>query len=270
MQGELTSYSSHGPARDGRTSPDIASPAELIRSALATGSDSFGMEVSADGLWMTTSGGTSAASPGVAGAVALLLEVHPELDLASLRQALAVGATVDASTGTTPSDAWGWGKLQVDTALATLDEVAPDADGDGYGAAAAGGLDCDDARADVSPAAPELPDNGRDDDCDGAIDEPLPSSGFFPRTDPACPGETIPDAGVDGGSGAPDAGEPSPDAATSADAAAPGADAEPTGGGVAGGACSCRTGAAPNARGEAVGLLGLVGLLAARRRRARG
>ena len=43
-----------------------------------------------------------------------------------------------------------------------------DADADGW--LACGG-DCDDARADTSPTAPELPGNGRDEDCDGLIDE---------------------------------------------------------------------------------------------------
>ncbi len=64
-------------------------------------------------------------------------------------------------------------------------EYYVDADADGYGNAAeprmectqpAGTVvnddDCDDARANVSPGDPELPGNGRDDDCDGSVDEP--------------------------------------------------------------------------------------------------
>jgi hypothetical protein len=47
-----------------------------------------------------------------------------------------------------------------------------DDDGDGFFAEE---TDCDDEDADVNPGAPELPDNGVDDDCDGAIDEAGPA-----------------------------------------------------------------------------------------------
>jgi alpha-tubulin suppressor-like RCC1 family protein len=71
----------------------------------------------------------------------------------------------------------------------------PDADADGYGARGAEGvlacarpegladaaLDCDDSSADVSPVAAEQC-NGRDDDCDGAIDE-LEGNTFFRDSD---------------------------------------------------------------------------------------
>ncbi len=71
----------------------------------------------------------------------------------------------------------------------------PDADADGYGALGAEGvlacarpegfadaaLDCDDTSADVSPVAAERC-NGRDDDCDGAIDE-LEDNTFFRDAD---------------------------------------------------------------------------------------
>jgi len=50
----------------------------------------------------------------------------------------------------------------------------PDADADGYYDIACGGLDCDDADADINPDGVEYCGNGVDDNCDG--------------TDPACPG----------------------------------------------------------------------------------
>jgi len=46
-----------------------------------------------------------------------------------------------------------------------------DADDDGYCSEDDGGSDCDDRRASVHPGATEICDNGRDDDCDGVIDE---------------------------------------------------------------------------------------------------
>jgi hypothetical protein len=51
---------------------------------------------------------------------------------------------------------------------------ACDRDGDGHPAIACGGDDCDDDRADVHPGAPELCSEGRDENCDGSIDESCP------------------------------------------------------------------------------------------------
>jgi len=272
--GDLTDYSSQGPTRDGRTKPEIAAPAELITTALVTTSDEpFGVLVSDDGFWMTTSGGTSSASPGVAGAIALLLEAHPELDLPAISEALALGAVRDGHTGAVPNDAWGYGKLQIDQALDTIGAPREDADFDGFSAAAAGGIDCDDGSATVHPRAPELRGNAIDDDCDGEIDEPLPVIGFEPRTDPVCTDELPPDAGVDAGEPSVDAGEPAVDAGAP-DAATTGLDAGLDGrGGPAGGGCACRVAAGGVDHGGAwlfVGALGLGLAVVSRRRRARG
>jgi hypothetical protein len=51
-----------------------------------------------------------------------------------------------------------------------------DVDGDGDPAPASGGSDCDDAREDTYKGAPELCD-GRDNDCDGRVDEACVSEG---------------------------------------------------------------------------------------------
>ncbi|MBI2896246.1 MAG: S8 family serine peptidase [Deltaproteobacteria bacterium] len=263
---DLTDYSSAGPMRDGRDKPEIVGPAELVRSALAAGAEGlFGVE-SDDGLWITLSGGTSASSPHVAGAVALLLEADPELGLPRIHEALAIGADADDETGTVPNSEWGWGKLRVDQALAALDTEPGDADGDGFGAAGSGGLDCDDDDAEVSPRAPEVLGNGTDEDCDGQIDEALPGEGFFERVDDPCPDEIEPDSGVDAGElldAAVDAG---------VDAQEPAADAAPdaASGEIGGGGCACGV-AAPAKPRSAWGLACLlVALAAALRRRRQG
>ena len=54
-----------------------------------------------------------------------------------------------------------------------------DQDSDGFVALACGGADCDDASAEVSPDIPEIPDNGIDDDCDGAVDLEDPDCASF-------------------------------------------------------------------------------------------
>ncbi len=70
--------------------------------------------------------------------------------------------------------------------------LCDDDDGDGYprGAGCASAMDCDDARADVNPAAAEAC-NAVDDDCDGSIDEDFGGTvtcgvGACARTAPAC------------------------------------------------------------------------------------
>lgn len=54
--------------------------------------------------------------------------------------------------------------------------VDPDQDGDGFEAVEVGGEDCDDFDASVGAPTEEL-DNGRDDDCDGLIDEDFVAAG---------------------------------------------------------------------------------------------
>ncbi|MCA9580088.1 MAG: putative metal-binding motif-containing protein, partial [Myxococcales bacterium] len=57
-----------------------------------------------------------------------------------------------------------------------------DDDGDGVADSACGGTDCDDRSASTYPGAPERL-NGRDDDCDGRVDESLTSVPWYADTD---------------------------------------------------------------------------------------
>jgi subtilisin family serine protease len=62
-------------------------------------------------------GGTSGASPHVAGAAALLTALEPDLDGREVRARLEATALADAFTGTLPNDDFGFGKLDVYRAL---------------------------------------------------------------------------------------------------------------------------------------------------------
>ncbi len=62
-------------------------------------------------------GGTSGASPHVAGAAALVLSAHPELSGAEVKAALTAGAVADAFTGSVPNDDFGFGKLDAYRAI---------------------------------------------------------------------------------------------------------------------------------------------------------
>lgn len=74
-----------------------------------------------------------------------------------------------------------------------------DADADGDTDLLCGGDDCDDERADVHPGAPEICDNGRDDDCDGLRDY-HDTEDCLPTNDDCGTARVLPGPGVYAGS----------------------------------------------------------------------
>lgn len=122
--GQLSPFSSHGPARYGAQKPDIAAPGQFITAALARGSEfdtnpAFKPRHSPvqPGPYITIQG-TSMATPFVAGVVALLLEREPQLTPEEIQQRLRVTARRDENTGRVWSPGFGYGKLD---AAALLD-----------------------------------------------------------------------------------------------------------------------------------------------------
>lgn len=115
--GEISSFSSRGPSRDGRILPVIAAPGEAILSALssavAIGTDVPRSDVLQGGLLQKLQG-TSMASPHVAGVVALMLErnryLTPE-NVAGLLRSTAL------PVGTSPNSTWGAGKMRAAAAV---------------------------------------------------------------------------------------------------------------------------------------------------------
>ncbi|WP_394842885.1 S8 family serine peptidase [Pendulispora brunnea] len=120
--GALSTFSSHGPSRNGvgPMKPDIAAPGELLVSALNGGVSPSAVRTervvksSPDGY--AAFEGTSMSSPAAAGVVALMLQRNPQLTVEDVRGILSRTA-VKPDGATVPSATWGYGKLDALAAM---------------------------------------------------------------------------------------------------------------------------------------------------------
>jgi subtilisin family serine protease len=117
--GNLSTFSSPGPTRDGRQKPDLVAPGEAIVSttsfdvAVVCPTSGAASAYADDGMNHTAMRGTSMAAPHVAGAVALLLEKRGALTPAEVKAYLTAHARHDAFTGAAVGNDWGAGKLDL-------------------------------------------------------------------------------------------------------------------------------------------------------------
>lgn len=112
----LAASSSWGPTRDNKQKPDIAATGAGVFSAIALGMQANlianAPQVIAQGSMHIQGGGTSAASPVVAGLAALYLQKNPTSTSMQVKNAITNCAYFDSYTGTNlPNYRWGYGKL---------------------------------------------------------------------------------------------------------------------------------------------------------------
>jgi subtilisin family serine protease len=119
VPGKLHITSGVGPTRDGRIKPDIAAPGDqtLSCAVLSMVPNITPTAITKDGFHIR-GGGTSAASPGVAGIAALYLQKNPNATAIDVKNAITGCARHDQFTGNNlPNRYWGYGKANAFGAL---------------------------------------------------------------------------------------------------------------------------------------------------------
>ena len=122
IAGDLASSSSSGPTRDNRQKPDIAATGNNVFGAMALGMQSSlitnAPHVVAQGSMHVLAGGTSAASPVVAGLAALYLQKNPQATNQDVIAAIRNCAYQDSYTSSNlPHPRWGHGKMDGKAAM---------------------------------------------------------------------------------------------------------------------------------------------------------
>ena len=129
VRGQLSTFSSRGPTRDGRRAPLVTAPGELVFapfSALALQTEQAETsQLDASGKYLAIAG-TSMSAPHVSGMLALMLDMNPALTYEQAVTILQTTSRRDAFTGAAPSDSAGYGKID---ALAAVQAAAALASG---------------------------------------------------------------------------------------------------------------------------------------------
>ena len=118
-------FSSKGPTVDGRIKPDISAPGYDVPSSINNKQLASWMldkcllttVFQNDTQYWVAFNGTSMAAPHVTGIVALMLQVDPDLDAATVAEYLKSTADADQSTGQVPNNKYGYGRVNAYSAV---------------------------------------------------------------------------------------------------------------------------------------------------------
>lgn len=115
--GQLSAYSNPGPSRSGKVvKPDVVAPGQWFTAAASRNTDAY---LDTYGKYRLFNG-TSAATPYVAGVIALMMEKKPTITLGEIKALLRTHARQDQYTqDASLQNAWGHGKLN----LAAIQEI---------------------------------------------------------------------------------------------------------------------------------------------------
>ncbi|CAH0241923.1 S8/S53 family peptidase [Chryseobacterium sp. Bi04] len=117
----ISSFSAQGPRVDNFQKPDITGSGQAVISSRSSSSVPDASTIIANTNYYVMNQGTSMSSPGIAGAVGLLLQANPTLTAAQVKSRLTSNARKDGATGNVPNARWGYGKLDIYKAV--TDEV---------------------------------------------------------------------------------------------------------------------------------------------------
>ncbi len=126
--GNRSDFSSIGPTRDGRLAPIISAPGEMIFSVPSGSANNPENRINSD-LYLAKEG-TSMAAPHIAGIVALMLQVYPDMSYDEVVAILSATARKDEFTGSTENYKYGYGKIDAHAAVKLAAQLATNLPGE--------------------------------------------------------------------------------------------------------------------------------------------